>query len=202
MRKLATITFLTLDGVMQAPGQAEEDRSGGFDRGGWAQPWWEEVMQQVWDEAMSMPYDLVLGRKTYQLFAPHFSGAGATGKEADRLNNAAKYVASNSAGEFTWKHTQVLRGNPTDKLRELKEGQGPLLQIHGSWALIQSLLKEDLIDEFRLWTFPIIVGGGKRLFADGTPPSNLELCKTAATSNGVVMAVYRRQSGPIGSQRP
>lgn len=187
-RDLAILTFQTLDGVMQAPKLPREDPSGGFEQGGWADPHWDGVMAQVEKEAMAEPYDLLLGRKTYELFAPHFSAAG----DQNPMNNATKYVATSTLTKLDWKNSKILTGDIAKKVTDLKDQDGPLLQVHGSWQLIQTLLANDLIDEFRLWTFPVVVGPGKRLFAEGAKPRNLTLLKANTTSTGATMGIYRR----------
>ena len=191
MRTLAVLTFLTLDGVMQAPVQPEEDPSGGFMHGGWAVNYWDEVMAQVMEEAMADPYDLLLGRKTYEIFAAHWSNAGDD-QHANKLNNATKFVATSTLSKFEWKNSIGISGDIAAEVSRLKDQDGPLLQVHGSWQLIQALLSHELIDEFRLWTFPLVVGPGKRLFGRDTVPTDLTLVKTKTTSNGVMMSVYRR----------
>ncbi|MEM7224059.1 MAG: dihydrofolate reductase family protein [Pseudomonadota bacterium] len=190
-RELAILTFVTLDGVMQAPAQPEEDLSGGFQHGGWAGPYWEEVMAQVKQEAMAAPYDLLLGRKTYETFARHFSQAGDQDGEAALLNRARKYVATNSLKVLEWNNSVRIAGDIAAGVAALKAQDGPLLQVHGSWQLIQTLLKEGLIDEFRLWTFPVVVGAGKRLFEESPGLGGLRLVRSAATENGVLMGIYR-----------
>lgn len=191
MRELAILTFLTLDGVMQAPAETSEDRSGGFSHGGWAAPYWEPVMEQVTEEAMSSPYDLLIGRKTYEIFAPHWPNTDET-PLSSRLNNATKYVVTNSLNEMGWRNSVPIGGDVVAAIRSLKNEDGPLLQVHGSWQLIQALLANDLIDEFRLWTFPVLVGTGKRLWETRSPIDALQLVKTRATPDGVVMSIYRR----------
>lgn len=188
MRKLAILTFMTLDGVMQAPADPAEDRSGDFTHGGWATPWWSEVMEQVQEEAMTDPYDMVLGRRTYEIFAPHWSQTD--GEEASTLNQARKYVASSTLTDLNWTNSTVLSGDVPAEIRRLKAAEGPLLQVHGSWGLIQTLLAHDLIDEFRLWLFPLVLGSGKRLFSSGTHPANLKLLRARETANGVRMGIY------------
>ena len=190
MRKLAILAFQTLDGVMQAPTSPEEDASGGFDGGGWAKDYWAEVMEQVQKEAMSEPYDMLFGRTTYELFARH--NMSADNPMAARMNKAKKYVVSNSLTQRMWQNTEVLTGDVPGQIVALKEQNGNLLQVHGSCGLIQTLLAHDLIDEIRLWTFPVIVGSGKRLFGDGAMPANFTLIKTGATPNGVIMGIYGR----------
>ena len=192
LRNLAILTFLTLDGVMQAPGSPDEDPSGGFTHGGWARNCWDEVVAQVMREAMAEPYDLLLGRTTYELFAPYFTNAGDDDPVAKKLNNATKYVVTSTLDTLEWKNSERITGDIAAEVSRLKEQDGPLLQVHGSWQLIQTLLAHGLIDEFRLWTFPIIVGSGKRLFADGTVPTDLTLLKTEPCACGAIMSIYKR----------
>lgn len=188
MRKLAILTFVTLDGVMQAPKLPEEDLSNGFQHGGWADKYWDEVMAQVAEEAMVEPYDLLLGRKTYELFAAHNSKES----DASTLNKLTKYVITNTMTELDWQNSVPISGNIKEEVTRLKSQEGLLLQVHGSWQLINTLLEYDLVDEFRLWTFPIILGNGKRLFPQGSVPNNLTLVKSEPTSNGVIMNIYKR----------
>ena len=193
MRELAILSFVTLDGVMQSPTSPEEDPSGGFRGGGWGAPYWAEVMPQVYAEAMSEPYDLLFGRKTYDVFASHWPNVGSEDPVAARLNGGRKYVVTRSESRpLAWAESTRISGDVVAEIARLKSGDGPLIQVHGSVELIQTLLAHELIDEFRLWTFPVVVGGGKRLFADGVAPGNLKLVRTGSTGNGVVMAVYRR----------
>ena len=173
MRNLAILTFLTLDGVMQAVRSPEEDPSGGFRHGGWALNYWDEVMEQVKEEAMAAPYDLLLGRKTYELFA--------ASSNAEQMKNATKFVATSTLRELEWENSVRIAGDIAAEVSRLKAQDGPLLQVHGSWQLIQTLLAHDLIDEFRLWIFPVVVGSGKRLFGRDTVPTGLTLMKTRAT---------------------
>lgn len=186
MRELAILTFQTLNGVMQAPKLPEEDCSGGFAHGGWADPYWDEVMALVGKEAMAEPYDALFGRNTYDVFAAHPPPSGTT------LGDAKKYVATSNPSGMSWQTSIPLTGDVPTEIGKLKEADGPLIQVHGSWQLIQTLLTHDLIDEYRLWTFPIVVAGGKRLFSKAGHPSGLKLVKMDVTSNGVVMSVYRR----------
>ncbi len=192
MRDLAILTFVTLDGVMQAPADPEEDRSGNFRHGGWAMPFWEPVMEQVQQEAMSVDYDLLLGRRTYDIFAPHFSAA-EDNPVAEMFNRATKYVVTGNQDGLTWTNTVRITGDIVEQLQGLKRGEGPLLQVHGSWKLIQLLIENDLIDEYRLWTFPVTTGEGKRLFPGGNSLQGLTLEKSGTTSDGVTMSIYRRK---------
>jgi dihydrofolate reductase len=191
MRKLATLTFQTLDGVMQAPSVPEEDISGGFTQGGWANECWGEVMEQVGREAMAEPYDLLLGRTTYEIFASSFANSVSDNPTAEKLNNARKYVVTTRLKALSWQNSERITGDIVAEISRLKEQDGPLLQVHGSWQLIQTLLSNGLIDEFRLWTFPVIVGAGKRLFADGAIPINLKLTKFESCPSGAFMNFYQ-----------
>ncbi|PHS69361.1 MAG: riboflavin biosynthesis protein RibD [Methylophaga sp.] len=190
MRKLAILTFQTLDGVMQAPSVPEEDCSGGFKHGGWANDCWEEVMEQVSREAMAEPYDLLLGRSTYEIFASSFANADLGNPVAKKLNSAKKFVVTSSLQKLEWQNSERIIGDVASKVSLLKKQDGPLLQVHGSWQLIQTLLSHNLIDEFRLWTFPVVVGSGKRLFADGATPLSLKLTKFESCPSGAFMSFY------------
>lgn len=191
MRSLAVLTFLTLDGVMQAPVRPEEDPSGGFLHGGWSVRYWDEVMAQVMEEAMAAPYDLLLGRKTYESFAAHWPHID-NDLHADKLNNATKFVVTSTLRRLEWQNSKRITGDIAAEISRLKDQDGPLLQVHGSWQLIQTLLSHELIDEFRLWTFPVVVGNGKRLFGQDTVPTDLRLVRSRTTSNGVIMSIYGR----------
>ncbi|NNF80584.1 MAG: dihydrofolate reductase [Rhizobiales bacterium] len=185
MRELALLTFITLDGVMQAPKMPEEDWSGGFDQGGWADPYWEEVMALVGREAMAEPYDVLFGRKTFDTFAAHAS-------DDHPMNSFKKFVATSKPDNLGWQNSTAITGDIPAEVARLKQQDGPLLQVHGSWELIQTLLSHDLVDELRLWIFPVVAGRGKRLFETGTVPSKFGLVNTGSTSNGVLMGIYRR----------
>ena len=189
MRKLTVNTFLTLDGVMQAPGGPEEDPSGGFAHGGWSVNYWDEEMGRIMDEVMGTPFDLVLGRKTYEIFAAYWPHASEE-QGAKPLNDATKHVASRTLKQLDWQNSFLIEGDAAEGVAELKRGEGPELQVHGSGNLIQTLLQHNLIDEFRLWTFPVVVGSGKRLFADGTIPAGLKLVDSKVSTTGVVIGTY------------
>ena len=189
MRKLIVNTFLTLDGVMQAPGGPEEDPSGGFALGGWSVNYWDDRMGEVMGETMGKPFDLVLGRKTYEIFAAHWPHAGdAPG--AKPLNDATKHVASRALTSLEWQNSVLIEGDVVDAVRALKQQDGPELQVHGSANLLQTLIGADLIDEYHLWTFPVVVGSGKRLFDEGAVPGALKLVDTMTSTTGVVMGTY------------
>ncbi len=189
MRKLIVNTFLTLDGVMQAPGGPKEDDSGGFEHGGWSVNYWDDHMGQVMGEAMSTPFDLILGRKTYDIFAAHWPNA-PDDDVAKPLNAATKYVASRSHPSLEWNNSVLIDGDAAEGIAALKKGNGPELQVHGSGNLIQTLLRHNLVDEYRLWVFPLVLGSGKRLFADGTIPAGLKLVDTTVSTTGVVIGTY------------
>jgi dihydrofolate reductase len=189
MRRLIVSTFLTLDGVMQAPGGPEEDDSGGFALGGWSVNYWDELMRQVMSEAMSAPFDLVLGRRTYEIFAAYWPHAPEEAGSKP-LNDATKYVASRSRPTLEWGPSVLIEGDAADDIAELKKGVGPELQVHGSGNLIQTLIRHNLVDQYRLWVFPVVIGSGKRLFADGTIPSALKLVDSKVSTTGVVIGTY------------
>jgi len=189
MRKLIVSTFLTLDGVMQAPGGPEEDDSGGFAYGGWSVHYWDDLMGQVMTEAMSAPFDLVLGRRTYDIFAAYWPHAPEEAG-AKPLNDATKYVVSRSRPTLEWKDSVLIEGDVAEGIAELKKGDGPELQVHGSGNLIQTLMPHNLVDQYRLWVFPLVIGSGKRLFSDGTIPSGLKLLDSKVSTPGVVIGTY------------
>jgi dihydrofolate reductase len=189
MRKLIVSTFLTLDGVMQAPGGPEEDDDGGFALGGWSVNYWDEPMGQIMGEAMSAPFDLVLGRKTYDLFAAYWPHA-TDEQGAKPLNDATKYVASRGHPTLEWSDSVLIEGDAAEGIAALKEEDGPELQVHGSGDLIQTLMRHNLVDLYRLWVFPLVIGSGKRLFADGTVPSGLRLVDSRVSTTGVVIGAY------------
>jgi dihydrofolate reductase len=194
MRKLLVTTFVTLDGVMQSPGGPEEDPSEGFAHGGWSVGYWDEPMGEWMTEIMGHPFDLLLGRRTYEIFAAHWPQSTEPG--ADRLNDATKHVASRTLDGVDWRNSRLLEGDAADAVLALKETEGPELQVHGSGKLIQTLLEQDLVDEFRVWVFPVVLGSGRRLFDDGAVPAGLELVDTKTSSTGVVLLTYRRAGDP------
>jgi dihydrofolate reductase len=189
MRELIVQAFVTLDGVMQAPGGPEEDPSGGFEHGGWSFGYWDEPMQQAMGESMSKPFDLLLGRKTYEIFAAHWPHTDEP--PAEQLNAATKHVASTTLTELQWENSRLVEDDVPAGVRALKEQDGPELQVHGSANLIQTLLEHRLVDELRLMIFPVVLGNGKRLFGDGAIPDGLEVTASQISSTGVVIATYR-----------
>ena len=188
MRTLAVNSFVSLDGVMQAAGGPHEDPTGGFTLGGWAVTYFdEEMIERV---AKSDPYDLLLGRGTYEMFAAHWPYD--EGPIANRLNSTRKHVASRTLERVEWNNSTLIAGEVPPYVEELKRQDGPELQVHGSPGLIQTLLEHDLIDEYRLWTFPVVLGSGKRLFGEGVAPGALRLVKGWTSSTGVAINTYER----------
>ena len=196
MRKLVMGTFLTLDGVMQAPGGPEEDTSGGFIHGGWSFPYFDGMMGEVMDQWISRLDALLLGRKTYEIFAAHWPRVPAGDPIGEPFNRVPKYVASRTLKQGDWDPTTVLSGDLPGAIIKLKESGSGELQVHGSGDLAQTLFRHGLIDEFRIWVFPVVLGTGKRLFADGTVPAALELTETRTSSTGVLLQVYRPAGKP------
>ena len=195
-RKLIVQTFVTLDGVMQAPGGPGEDDSGGFAHGGWSVNYWDDQMGEVMGEATSRPFAMVLGRRTYDIMAAYWPTAPEeTG--ATVFNDATKYVASRGRPNLeAWSNSVLVEGDAADGLTALKAEDGPELQVHGSANLIQTLLRHNLVDEYRLWVFPVVIGSGKRLFGDGTIPSGLRLVDSKVSTTGVVMGT-REPAGEL-----
>lgn len=196
------LSFISLDGVMQAPGGPDEDMSDGFSFGGWSAPYFDEALGASMAEQMTPPFDLLLGRKTYDIFAnywPHQDEATTPG--AAELNAAKKYVVSMHADDLTWQNSELITGRVVEQIRALKRQEGPDLQVHGSSALIQMLLRNDLVDELWLKIFPVTLGSGKRLFGQGTIPLAFDLIESKVTPSGVIVASYRRagyvQSGSM-----
>ena len=192
MRKIIVLTFVTLDGVMQAPGGPQEDESGGFKYGGWSAGYWDDVMGTVMTEQMGHPFDLLLGRRTYDIFAGFWPKAGDEDPAGRVINRATKYVVTHRPVSQDWKTTVAIGGDVPAKLSQLKAEDGPELQVHGSGNLIQTLLKHDLVDEFWLKIYPVTLGSGKRLFAEGTIPASFTVTQTRTTPSGVIVASYAR----------
>lgn len=194
MRKIIAATFVSLDGVMQAPGGPQEDPVGGFKFGGWTFHYFDEVAGAAMDELFSKPFALLLGRRTYDIFAAYWPYQ--KDPIADAFNPATKYVATHRPDSLTWQNTQSLGPDIVAALRRLKQEDGPDLLIQGSGNLIQTLLANGLIDEIRLMIFPLLLGKGKRLFGDAAMPAAFKLVKSRTSSTGVIMATYER-SGEI-----
>lgn len=192
MRKIVVLSFISLDGVMQAPGGPEEDVADGFQYGGWTVPYSDEFSGKIMGEQMSMPFDLLLGRKTYDIFASYWPKQDSAHPVAAPFNKATKYVVSAFSPKLEWENSVLIEGDVAQKIKELKQQDGPMLQVHGSGELIQTLLKNDLVDELWLKIFPVTLGQGKRLFAEGTIPAAFELAESKVTPNGVIFANYTR----------
>ncbi len=194
-RKLIAITQLTLDGVMQGPGGPEEDPSNGFTHGGWAMPHGDEVLMRVIGETIAGEFDMLLGRRTYEIFAAYWPRHtdNPIGAAFDR---ATKYVATRTLGRLDWKPSIPIGGDVVADVRRLMASEGPELHVWGSSALLQTLIGADLVDEYRLWIAPVVLGEGKRLFENGVPPRGLALVDTQRTSTGVLINTYRL-AGPV-----
>lgn len=189
MRKIIVLTFVTLDGVMQAPGGPTEDTSGNFAYGGWTVPYFDEFAGKLMAEQMGRPFDLLLGRKTFEIFASYWPQHDDVGAG---INKATKYVASNTLTRHDWKETVILKGDVVGEIRKLKQQDGPDLQVHGSSNFIQTLLANDLVDEFWLKIFPVTLGTGKRLFDNGTIPAAFTLTDSKTSPLGVIVASFKR----------
>jgi len=189
MRKLIAAAFVSLDGVMQAPGGPEEDPTGGFDHGGWTFPYFDDAGGAAVMEMFASPFDLLLGRRTYEIFAAYWPYQGDN-PIAVAFNNTTKHVATRSDRAFDWAHTNVLRGDAVAHVAELKKTDGPTLLTQGSANLLQGLNSAGLIDEYRVMIFPVVLGKGKRLFETGAPPRGLKLEKAQPTPAGVVLTTY------------
>ncbi len=189
MRKIIVLSFISLDGVMQAPGGPTEDTSGNFTLGGWTVPYFDDFLGKVMGEQMSKPSDLLLGRKTFEIFASYWPQ-----HESDwpGINTITKYVASNTLSKHGWSNSVFLKGDVADAIKKLKEQDGPDLQVHGSSNLIQTLLAHDLVDEFWLKIFPVTLGMGKRLFDNGTVPAAYTLVESKTSPVGVIVATLKR----------
>lgn len=190
MRKVLATAFVSLDGVMQAPGGPEEDPTGGFQFGGWTATYWDDAIGQVMGGIFSVPYELLLGRKTYEIFAAHWPHA-KDDPFAEALTNVRKYVATSSQAPLTWKNSIAIHDVPKDIAR-LKREDGPTLMTQGSAQLLQTLLKHDLVDRFTLLVYPVVLGKGKRLFGAGAIPAALKLVDSKATPSGVTINSYER----------
>jgi dihydrofolate reductase len=214
MRKIIAAAFVSIDGVMQAPGGPNEDPSGGFEFGGWLAPHFDEVVGKQIGGLFDQPFDLLLGRKTYEIFAaywPYFpKDADAPGYDpfsaeiARTFDRITKYVASRSNPKLDWQNSELLEGDVAEALRALKQGDGPDLLTQGSSNLLQTLFQTDLVDELHVLTFPVVLGKGKRLFEGGAAPMGFRLAKSVASPSGVVIASYERagavQTGNAGPE--
>lgn len=196
VRKLVVGTFVTLDGVMQAPGGPDEDRDGSFQHGGWLVPYFDEKLVEIMTEWTKRAGAFVLGRKTYDIFAGSWPNATDPADEtAMALNTRPKFVASRTLNELSWNNSTVLKGDVPGEVAKLKTQEGDELQVHGSGELLQTLLRHDLVDTLRIWQFPVVLGAGKRLFGEGTIPLGFRLVDTQFTTTGAVLHVYERTGG-------
>ena len=190
MRRIVVNTFVTLEGVMQAPGGPEEDPTGNFKYGGWSFNYWDEMMGNFMDEFMAKPFELLLGRKTYEIFAAHWPYVKGD-PTADKFNSTKKYVVSKTVNKLNWNNSYLIKSNVVLEISKLKEQEGPELQVHGSTNLIKTLVNSKLVDLFNVWTFPVTVGKGKQLFGEGTNASNLKLVEVKSSNTGVIIATYQ-----------
>lgn len=191
MRRIVVLTMISLDGVMQAPGGPEEDTSGGFNYGGWTVPYVDESFGSILSKELSGPFDMLLGRTTYEIFAAYWPKQ-TTSMIADMFSRATKYVVSDTPIDLPWKESILIYDDAVAKIKALRAQDGPVLQVWGSGKLVQTLLEADLVDELRLRIFPVTLGAGKRLFAEGTIPATFELLDSQALSSGVILANYKR----------
>ena len=191
MRKVIASAFVSLDGIMQAPGGPQEDPTGGFKYGGWTAPYFDEILGQVMTEAFAKPFELLLGRKTYEIFAAHwpYEEGGEDDFIAKLFNKTKKYVATGSTAPLSWNNSVAMH-NPAKDIARLKEGDGPDLLIQGSSVLTHTLLNQDLIDRISLLVFPVVLGSGKRFFADGAAAKALKLESSKTSSTGVTVVTY------------
>lgn len=192
MRKLMVTTFVSLDGVMQGPGGADEDRDGGFEHGGWSVPHFGPDLIERMTALVRRADALLVGRRTYDIFAANWPLAEADDPIGSKMNSVRKYVASRTLGTVSWQNSTLLTGDVAEAVAGLKqEGDGEI-QVHGSGDLIQTLIEHDLVDEFHVLVFPVLIGSGKRLFGKGTVPAGLRLVDTATSDSGVVISTYAR----------
>jgi len=195
MRKITAITQVTLDGVMQSPGGPEEDPRNGFTHGGWVMPFWDDALSAAMDEIIACEFDMLLGRRTYEIFAAYWPNQGDN-PIAKAFNRATKYVVTRSLDQLDWENSQRIGGDVVDEVRQVKASDGPALHIWGSSELLQTLMTAELIDEYRLLVYPIVLGEGKRLFEKDIPARGLILVETQSTPMGVLVNRYR-PSGPL-----
>ncbi len=205
MRKVIVSEFISLDGVMQAPGGPEEDPVGGFELGGWTFNYWDGMMDEAMGDAMKSPFDLLLGRKTYDIFAAHWPQAGDN-PVALLFNAATKFVATSSPDTLTWQNSQALVGDAAEAVAKLRKSEGPDLLVNGSSQLLQALITNGLVDMYRLWVFPLVLGKGKKLFGGGTVPAGLKLVESKVSTTGVNMLTYQpapmKKPGSFALEQP
>lgn len=190
MRKLIITQFMTLDGVVQAPGGPTEDKSGRFAHGGWCVTYFDEMMGKVMGDFMAPPFDLLLGHATYRIFAAYWPKIKNDDPVAARLNSVKKHVVSKKRLKLEWRNSELITGNVVNAIKKLKAQDGPEIQVHGSGNLAQTLIKNGLVDEFQIFIFPVTIGKGKRLFAEGTRPEGFKLLDSKVSTTGVIIARY------------
>lgn len=194
MPKLVVGTFLSLDGVMQAPGGPQEDTEGGFKHGGWQMPYFDEESGKIMDESMAATEALLLGRKTYQIFAGYWPTAPADNPFAQTLNSVPKYVVSTTLDKVDWNNSTLIKKNVPEEVAKRKRRPGSgIISVMGSGKLAQTLMKHNLVDEYVLWINPVVLGSGKRLFENGIVPKNLKLVDSKMTGSGVAVLTYQPQ---------
>lgn len=189
MRRIVLLTFITLDGIIQAPGGPKEDTSGGFKYGGWTAPYFDDFSGKIMAEQMKQPFSLLLGRKTFEIFASYWPQHA---DEWSGINDAEKYVVSKTLKKHKWRNSVFINKKAVEELKKLKLQNGPDLQVYGSGNLAQTLLKNDLVDELWLKIFPITLGKGKRLFDKGTIPAAFKLIESKVSPSGIIFANYKR----------
>jgi len=196
MRMIIAITQVSVDGVMQGPGGPEEDSTNGFTHGGWAMPFVDDALGHIIDETIAGKFDMLLGRRTFEIFAAYWPNQGS--RIAKAFNKATKYVVTSSLERFDWEKSQRIDGDIVEKVRQLKASDGPELHIWGSSELLQTLIAAELVDEYRMWVSPVVLGKGKRLFDNSVPPCGLTLVETRSTPRGVLVNTYH-PAGPLSS---
>jgi dihydrofolate reductase len=197
MRRVIVNEWMSLDGVVQAPGAPDEDTSGGFEHGGWSLPYFEETAQQSVVESLTEAGGFLLGRRTYEIFAAYWPNAGEEEQAiAEPLNTKPKYVVSRTLGEpLAWQNSTILEGDVVEVVAALKQEDGADLHVIGSTELVHALIDHDLVDEFRLMIDPVVLGGGKRLFVDDGTLRPLRLVDSQVTSTGAILATYAPAGG-------
>ncbi len=204
MRKIIVATFMTMDGVLQAPGAPEEDSTNGFKWGGWQAPFADEVMSNTLSKIMSTPFDLLLGRRTYEIFAAHWPYQ--EDEISEMFNRINKYVVATTPVDLSWKNSHLINKDVVNELTKLKNGNGPDLLVHGSSRLVQTLLSSHLIDVLHTWVYPITLGKGKKLFEEGTRAQQWKLTESVVSTTGAIMASYipggEVRRGSFGTQKP
>lgn len=197
MRKVLVITFMSMDGVLQAPGGPDEDRTGNFKWGGWMAPYGDDITDQFLGEIFQQPFDLLLGRRTYDIFSAYwpYQEGHPIGKKFDSVE---KYVVASKAPDMSWENSTLITGDVVAGLKKLKEQDGPTLLVHGSGRLIQTLLQHNLVDKLNIWIHPITLGSGKKLFEEGAQPVNWKMTDSKVSATGVILATYE----PDGDIKP